>query len=228
MGWFANIIFVEVTIIKKAKSKFKIIDKRSVFIGKDVVVGNNVTIYENNRIEGKTVIKDGAVILPNCYIIDSEIGENAVINYSQSDKAIVGNNCTVGPFARLRPNAVIGDGAKIGNFVEIKNAKIGKGSKVSHLAYVGDADVGENCNIGCGAIFVNYDGVNKHRTTVGNGSFIGSNCNIIAPVNIGDGAYVCAGTTVSSNVNNNDFVIGRVRQEVKENRADRYLKKGEK
>ncbi|MBR2322952.1 MAG: hypothetical protein IKA54_05110 [Clostridia bacterium] len=139
----------------------------------------------------------------------------------------MGKNCTVGPFARLRPNAVIGDGAKIGNFVEVKNSSVGKGCKVSHLAYVGDADLGENCNIGCGAIFVNYDGVNKHRTTVGNGCFIGSNCNVIAPVKIDDGAYVCAGTTITSNLASGDFAIGRVKQVVKPNRADRYLKKGE-
>ena len=115
------------------------------------------------------------------------------------------------------------DNAKIGNFVEIKNATVGKGTKVSHLAYVGDADLGDNCNIGCGAIFVNYDGVNKHRTTVGDGCFIGSNCNIIAPVSIDSKSYICAGTTVTENIKTDDFVIGRVRQQVKENRAHKYL-----
>jgi bifunctional UDP-N-acetylglucosamine pyrophosphorylase/glucosamine-1-phosphate N-acetyltransferase len=99
---------------------------------------------------------------------------------------------------------------------------------VSHLAYVGDADLGDNCNIGCGAIFVNYDGVNKHRTSVGNSCFIGSNCNIIAPVSIEDQSYICAGTTVTENIKYDDFVIGRVRQEVKENRAHEYLNKEKK
>ncbi len=200
-------------------------DKKSVFIGKNVIIGENVTIYENNRIDGNTIIKDGAVILPNCYIVDSLIGENSVINHSQSELAEIGSNCTIGPFARLRPKAKILSGAKIGNFVEIKNATVGRGTKVSHLAYVGDADLGDNCNIGCGAIFVNYDGVNKHRTTVGNGCFIGSNCNIIAPVEIESKSYICAGTTVTDRVNSDDFVIGRVRQQVKENRAHEYLNK---
>ena len=200
-------------------------DKKSVFIGKNVIIGENVTIYENNRIDGNTIIKDGAVILPNCYIVDTLIGENSVINHSQSELAEIGSNCTIGPFARLRPKAKILSGAKIGNFVEIKNATVGKGTKVSHLAYVGDADLGDNCNIGCGAIFVNYDGVNKHRTTVGNGCFIGSNCNIIAPVEIESKSYICAGTTVTDRVNSDDFVIGRVRQQVKENRAHEYLNK---
>ena len=119
---------------------------------------------------------------------------------------------------------MLGKKVKVGNFVEIKNANVGDGTKVSHLAYVGDADVGENCNIGCGAIFVNYNGKSKSRTKVGNNSFIGSNCNIIAPVNIEKNTYVCAGTTITENVNEDDFVIGRVRQVVKENRAHEYLK----
>ncbi len=204
-------------------------DKRSLFIDSSVIIGDNVTIYENNRIEGKTIIEDGVTIFPNCLIKDTVIGENTEMNFSQSDKAIIGKHCSVGPFARLRPNAVLDDEVKIGNFVEIKNANIGKGTKVSHLAYVGDADVGKNCNIGCGAIFVNYNGKTKNRTEVGDECFIGSNCNIIAPVTIASRSYVCAGTTVTENVNTDDFVIGRVRQEIKENRAHKYLKekKGE-
>ena len=112
---------------------------------------------------------------------------------------------------------------------EIKNAVIGKGSKVNHLAYVGDAEIGENCNIGCGAIFVNYNGKIKQKSIVKDNCFIGSNCNIIAPVVIEDNSYICAGTTVTKDVKNGDFVIGRVRQEVKENLAKKYLKefKGE-
>ena len=208
----------------KHGKNLKLIDKRSIFIQNTVVIGNNVTIYENNRIDGNTVIKDGAIILPNCHLIDSVIGENSVINHTQSDNATVGKNCQVGPFARLRPHSYIGDGAKIGNFVEVKNSTIGKNSKVSHLAYVGDADIGENCNIGCGAIFVNYNGKNKFRTTVGDDCFIGSNANIVAPVKIENKAYICAGTTVTENIESDDFVIGRVRQEIKKNRAHEYLK----
>lgn len=202
----------------------KLVDKKSVFIDKTVKVGDNVTIYENNRIEGDTVIGDNVTIMPGCYIKDCKIGNGSVITSSHCDSAVVGEGCTVGPFARLRPCAEIKDGAKIGNFVEIKNAVIGEGTKVSHLAYVGDADVGKNCNIGCGAIFVNYDGKTKSRTTVKDDCFIGSNCNIIAPVVIEKGSYICAGTTIVDDVNKDDFVIGRVRPTVKGNRAHEYLK----
>lgn len=208
---------------KKGKN-LKILDKKSVFIDSTVVIGNNVTIYENNRIMGNTIIKDNVTILPGCFIVDTVIEDGSKINASQLDNALVEKDCDVGPFARLRPKAVIKSNAKIGNFVEIKNATIGMGSKVSHLAYVGDADIGENCNIGCGAIFVNYNGRTKNRTTVGDQCFIGSNCNIIAPVNIESKSYICAGTTVTENVMTDDFVIGRVRQEVKQNRAHKYLK----
>ena len=199
-------------------------DKKSVFIDKTVKIGDNVIIYENNRIEGNTEINDGAVILPNCYIKNCKIGKGTTVNCSQAEDAVVGENVSVGPFARLRPKAQIGDNVKIGNFVEIKNALIGDGTKVSHLAYVGDAMVGKNCNIGCGAIFVNYNGKTKSRTIVGDNCFIGSNCNLIAPVNIASDSYICAGTTITDDVNTDDFVIGRVRQQVKEGRAHKYLK----
>ena len=205
----------------------KILDKKSVFIDKTVKIGNNVTIYENNRIEGDTEIGDGTVIMPNCYIKNCKIGKGVTFNYSQAEDAIVGDNVSVGPFARLRPKADIHENAKIGNFVEIKNAVIGTGTKVSHLAYVGDATVGKNCNIGCGAIFVNYNGKAKNKTIVGDNCFIGSNCNLIAPVNIQSDSYICAGTTVTEDVKTDDFVIGRVRQEIKENRAHKYLKNKE-
>ncbi len=204
-------------------------NEHSVFIDSSVIIGDNVTIYENNRIEGETIIENGVTILPNSFIKDTVIGENTEINCSQTDKAIIGKKCSVGPFARLRPNAVLDDEVKIGNFVEIKNANVGKGTKISHLAYVGDADIGKDCNIGCGAIFVNYNGKEKNRTKVGDECFIGSNCNVIAPVEISSRSYICAGTTVTENVKTDDFVIGRVRQETKENRAHKYLKekKGE-
>lgn len=208
----------------KHGKNLKIIDKKSVFIDPAVKIGDNVTIYENNRIEGETVIGDGVTILPNCYIKNTVIGDGSMFNYSQSEDATVGKNVSVGPFARLRPKADIRDNAKIGNFVEIKNALIGEGTKVSHLAYVGDADLGKNCNIGCGAIFVNYNGRTKSRTTVGDNCFIGSNCNVIAPVTIESDSYICAGTTVTDDVKTDDFVIGRVRQEIKEGRAHKYLK----
>lgn len=204
-------------------------NKRNTYIDKTVKIGDNVTIYENNRIEGETKIGDNVVIYPNCYIKDCIIESNVVIDNSHMVGAYVGKKSTIGPYARLRPNANIKEEVKIGNFVEIKNAVVGKNSKISHLAYVGDAEIGENCNIGCGVIFVNYNGKEKNKTFVGDNCFIGSNCNIIAPVKIEKNCYICAGTTVTENVNNDDFVIGRVRQEVKKKTAHKYLKqfKGE-
>lgn len=204
---------------------YKILDKKSVYIDKSVKIGKGVIIYENNRIEGNSIIDDRAIIMPNCYIKDSIIGKNTIINASQLESAKVGENCLVGPYARLRPKADVKDNAKIGNFVEIKNAVIGRNTKVSHLAYVGDADVGEDCNIGCGVIFVNYNGKTKSRTIVKDNCFIGSNCNVIAPVVINDNSYICAGTTLTDDTNNGDFIIGRVRPTVKEGRAKDYLKK---
>jgi bifunctional UDP-N-acetylglucosamine pyrophosphorylase / glucosamine-1-phosphate N-acetyltransferase len=143
------------------------------------------------------------------------------VKQSVLSQAEVGALTTVGPFAYLRPGTVLGEDVKIGDFVEIKNAKLGNGSKVSHLSYVGDAVVGENVNIGCGAITVNYDGYNKSVTEIGDDAFIGSNVNLIAPVKIGKGAYVVAGSTVTHTVNDNDLAIGRARQENKPGYADK-------
>lgn len=199
-------------------------DKKTIFIGDSVIIGENVVIYENNRIEGNTVIGDNVVLLPNNYIVDTVIGEGTTINYSQSEDAVIGKNCKIGPFSRLRPKAKLGDDVHVGNFVEIKNANVGDGTKANHLAYVGDADIGKGCNIGCGAIFVNYNGKIKQRSVVGDNCFIGSNCNVIAPVVIEKNSYVCAGTTVTHNVKEDDMVIGRVREQVYENRAHNYLK----
>lgn len=217
------------------------INADGLYIEPSVKVGKNVTFYGNSFLFGETVIGDNCVIYPNNFVKDSVIGagctlypnnyiensvieENVKIKSSDIAEAKVETGAEVGPFSRLRPKAVVGKNAKVGNFVEIKNAVLGEGSKASHLTYVGDADIGKDCNIGCGAIFVNYNGRNKNRSSVGDNSFIGSNCNVIAPVNIGDGAYVCAGTTITENVDGGDFVIGRSRQEVKKNRAKNYLK----
>lgn len=199
-------------------------DKKSIFIDKTVKIGNNVTIYENNRIEGNTVIEDGAVLLPNNYIVDSVIGKDCKVNHSQLESAVMGEGCLIGPFARLRPGTVLKNQVHIGDFVEIKNAVLDDGTKANHLAYVGDADVGKNCNIGCGAVFVNYNGRIKQRSIVGDNCFIGSNCNVIAPVKIDSDSYICAGTTITEDIESDDFVIGRVKQVVKKGRAHKYLK----
>ena len=203
----------------------RLLDEKSIFIGESVVIGDGVTVYENNRMEGECVIGDGAIIYPANFIKDSRIGRGATVDASRIESAEIGDGVSIGPYARLRPGARIMEGAHIGNFVEVKNATVGRRTKIGHLAYVGDVDIGDDCNIGCGAIFVNYDGRAKHRTTVGDNSFIGSNCNVIAPANIGKNSYIAAGTTVTDEVLENDFVIGRVRQTNKPARAEKYLKK---
>ncbi len=200
----------------------KFLNRESCFISENVIFGDNVTVYENNHIEGDCYIGDNTTLLPGNFIINSCIGNNCKIHSSIIEDSSLKDNIKIGPYAHLRPNSKIDNDCKIGNFVEIKNSIVGKGSKISHLAYVGDADIGENCNIGCGVIFANYNGKTKNKTKIGNHVFIGSNSNIIAPVTIEDDSYICAGTTITQEVNKNDFVIGRVRQENKPNKADKY------
>ena len=194
------------------------------YIEETVVLGENVKIYPNVYLLGNTKVGDGTVIYPNTTIENSVIGENCVIKSSFIEDSEIRNNVHIGPFAHIRPNSTICDDCKIGNFVEVKASTLGSGTKASHLAYIGDADVGENCNIGCGAIFVNYNGKSKNRTKVGDNCFIGSNCNVVAPVNIATNSYICAGTTITVDTENDDFVIGRCRETIKKNRANKYLK----
>ena len=199
------------------------ISKQLVHIDKEVIIKDNVTIYDNVYILGNTIIEDDVTIFSGTEIRDSVIGKGSVIKYSIIDHAEVGENNKIGPFSRLRPGAKTDKNVLVGNFVEIKNSFIGQDTKASHLAYVGDSDIGKNVNIGCGAIFVNYNGKIKQKSIVKDNAFIGSNCNIIAPVMIGKGAYICAGTTITKDVKEDDFVIGRVRQEHKDGFAKKFL-----
>ena len=208
--------------IGKGENMVKFLNKDSCYIGKNIKFGKNVVIYENNHIDGDCEIGDNVTLLPNNFILYCNIGKNCQIFSSVIEKSQIKNDVTIGPFARVRPGCVIGDGCKIGNFVEIKNSVLGQRNKISHLAYVGDCDIGDDCNIGCGVIFANYNGKSKNRCTLGNHVFVGSNCNIIAPVKIDSDSFICAGTTVTDNVNAGDFVIGRARQENKSGRAKKY------
>lgn len=209
--------------MKKSDAVFLKNDK-GYFIDEEATISENATIYPNVYILGKTNIGDNTIVFPNTIIKDSQIGDNCEIKSSYIEDSVIENNVVIGPFAHIRPNSYISEKCKIGNFVEIKNAKLGKGTKANHLAYVGDADVGEKCNIGCGAIFVNYNGKDKNRSKVGNNVFVGSNCNIVAPLKIEDNTYICAGTTLTIDTKNDDFIIGRVHEIVKSNRAHKYLK----
>lgn len=198
-----------------------IIDPASTYIGADVEIGADTVLYPGTVLKGKTVIGEDCVIGPASEIENCVIRDGAVVKQSVLNQAKVGARASVGPFAYLRPGAVLGQEVKIGDFVEIKNATIGDGSKVSHLSYVGDAEIGKNVNIGCGAITVNYDGYNKSKTEIGDDAFIGSNVNLVAPVTVGKGAFVVAGSTITRSVSENDLAIARARQENKPGYAEK-------
>lgn len=188
------------------------IDPTSVQIGEDVEIGQDTIIYPNVIIEGKTIIGEDCEIGQNTTLKSMVIGDNVSILQSVCLYSTVGANTTVGPFAYIRPECVVGEKVKVGDFVELKKAKIGNSTKMSHLSYVGDAEVGENCNIGCGTITVNYDGKNKFKTIIGNNVFVGCNSNLVAPVTIESNSYVAAGTTVTSTVHDDELAISRVKQ----------------
>lgn len=193
-----------------------LIDVDSTYIDCDVKVGVDTVIYPNTFLKGNTVIGEDCVIGPDSRIEGSVIGNKTTIVDSTVLFSEVANETNVGPYAYVRPNSVIGSNVKVGDFVEIKNSRIGDNTKISHLSYVGDADLGKNVNIGCGVVFVNYDGKNKFRSTVHDDSFIGCNANIVAPVVIENNSYVAAGSTITKDVPAGALAIARVRQENKE------------
>ena len=174
---------------------------------------------KNVCFEGKCKIGKNTKFFGNCLVKNSIVGNNCTIICSVIENSILKDNITVGPFAHIRPNCLVKNGCKIGNFVEIKNSCIFENTKASHLSYVGDSIVGKNCNIGCGVIVANFDGRTKHLTVVGNNVFVGSNCNLISPLTLASGTFVCAGSTVTKNTNNFDFVIARAKQITKPNKA---------
>lgn len=198
-----------------------VIDPASTYIGADVVIGSDTVLLPGNVITGRTVIGEDCKIGPNCELENAKIGDGTSVSHSVVRDSDIGAHVSVGPFAHLRPGANLADGVKVGNFVEVKNADIGQDSKVSHLSYVGDAKVGSRVNIGCGAITVNYDGFNKSLTEIEDDAFVGSNVNLIAPVHVGKGAYVVAGSTITKQVPEGDLAIGRARQENKPGYADK-------
>ncbi len=194
------------------RSGVTIIDPDATYIDADVCIGPDTTVYPGVTIEGSSTIGSGTVLYPGSRIQDSTIGsgttvQNAVILQSQ-----VGDKTTIGPYAYLRPHSVVGNGCRVGDFVEVKNAEIKDGAKVSHLSYIGDGEIGEKSNIGCGVVFVNYDGKTKSKTTVGKNVFVGCNANLVAPVTIHDGAYVAAGSTVTHDVDEDALCVARSRQ----------------
>jgi bifunctional UDP-N-acetylglucosamine pyrophosphorylase / glucosamine-1-phosphate N-acetyltransferase len=203
-----------------------IIDPQNTYIEADVVIGADTTILPGTMLKGNTIIGADCTIGPHSEIVSCQIGDGTVIRQSVAHNSSIGTKVNIGPFAHIRPESIINDDVKIGNFVEIKKAVFGKGSKASHLSYIGDAEVGRDVNIGCGSITVNYDGKNKFLTKIEDEVFIGCNSNLVAPVTIGKGAYVAAGSTITKDVPGNALSIARAHQVNKEDYVDKLnLKK---
>ncbi len=200
---------------KLMASGVTIIDPESTYISPDAKVARDTTIYPNTYIYGSSVVGTGSKIGPSVWLEDCALGRDVWVKFScYITNAKIKDSVTVGPFAHIRPEAEILSNAKIGNFVEIKKSTIGKGSKVPHLSYVGDAYLGESVNIGAGTITCNYDGVNKHRTTIGDNVFIGSDTMLVAPITVGAGAVTGAGSTITKDVPGGALAIARARQTV--------------
>ena len=198
-----------------------VVDPHSVQIDVDVEIGEDTRIEPGTALKGRTAIGARATIGPHTTILASTIGEEAVVRASWLDGAVLERGVTVGPFAYLRPGAHLREGSKVGTFVEIKNSDIGAGTKIPHLSYIGDADVGERSNLGAGTITANYDGREKHRTTIGKRVRGGVDTSLVAPVTVGDDAYTAAGSVVTENVPAGALAVARARQENVEGYAER-------
>jgi bifunctional UDP-N-acetylglucosamine pyrophosphorylase/glucosamine-1-phosphate N-acetyltransferase len=208
-----------VTILEPART----VIEPGVRVGRDTVIHPGVSLL------GATEIGDGCVIHQGAWLRDTRVGTGVTLHpYSVLDGAAVGDVCQVGPFARLRPASRLQEGARVGNFVEVKNAELGAGSKVSHLAYVGDAAVGEKANLGAGVVTCNYDGVRKSRTEIGRGAFIGSDTMLVAPVRVGDDASTAAGSVITKNVPDGALAVGRARQKNLAGRAGGLRRRDDK
>jgi len=194
-----------------------ITDPEHTYIGDGCSIGADTVVLPGTIIGPGCKIGRDCIIGPNANIKGAVIGDGCEINASTIADSNVGNNVNMGPYAYVRPGSTIADNVKVGDFVEVKNSNIGEGTKIAHLTYVGDSDVGKNVNFGCGTVTVNYDSKKKHRTTIGDGAFIGCNTNLVAPVKVGDGAYTAAGSTITEDVPGDALAIARSRQSVKEN-----------
>ena len=210
--------------LAKAEAQFQDL-RRDDFMAAGVTLKDPKTVY----FSWDTEIASDVVIEPNVFFGPGvKIAEGAVIHaFSHIEGATIGAGVSVGPFARLRPGADLAEGAKVGNFVEVKNAKVGKGAKLPHLSYIGDAEIGAKANLGAGTITCNYDGVNKSKTIIGAGAFIGSNSSLVAPVTIGEGAYIASGSVITRDVAPDDLAVARAKQENKPGYASKLRARAE-
>lgn len=203
-----------------------IVDPATAFIGPDVTIGRDTIIHPNVYLEGRTAIGEGCEIQCGVRIVDSIVADNVVVNsYCVIRESRIERGADVGPFAHVRPQSHVGEEAHVGAFVELKKTRMGRGAKAGHLAYLGDAVIGEKVNVGAGVITVNYDGQKKHQTTVEDGAFIGSDAQLIAPVTVGKGAYVAAGSSITEHVPPGALAIGRGKQVNKEGWVEKKNKK---
>lgn len=202
-------------IMKNMLAGVTFIDPSNTYVDDEAEIGEDTIIYPNTLIKGHSVIGKNCEIGPSSTIENTVIGNGTTFKNSVAVNAKIGDCSTVGPFAYIRPDSDIKNNVKIGDFVEIKNSVIGNGTKVSHLTYIGDSDVGEKINFGCGTITVNYDGKNKFRTVIEDNAFIGCNTNLVAPVRVGKGSFIAAGSTITDDVDENSLAIARSRQTVK-------------
>ena len=204
-------------------------DPAAVYVEEEVTVGAGTLLLPGTILRGKTVVGANCQIGPQVMLTDCTVGDGCTINASQCEESTIEPGCQIGPYTHIRPHCVVGEGSKIGAFVQLKNCNLGRGTKMAHLTYVGDSDVGDNCNFGCGTVTCNYDGFQKHRTTIGSNVFVGCNTNFVPPVKVGDGSFIAAATTVTGDVPADAMAIGRTRQEIKEgwaaaNRAQKEKK----
>ena len=199
-------------------SGVSLVDKTRVDIRGDIKAGSDCVIDVNVILEGSVELGNNVEIGANTILTNATIGDNTkILPFSHIESSNIGADCSIGPYARLREGSIVEDGAKIGNFVETKKTKIGKSSKANHFSYLGDAEIGKEVNIGAGTITCNYDGKDKHKTKIGDASFIGTNSSLVAPVNIGKNAYVGAGSTITKDIPDNALGVGRGKQKNKEN-----------
>ena len=196
-----------------------VIDPAHTYVDVDVQVGAESVLLPGTILDGATSVGEGAIIGPSSHLTDCTVGDGAVVHSTRADGAVIGARVEVGPFAHLRPGTRLEADARVGAFVQTKNATVGEGAKLPHLAYVGDADVGAGANGACGVVTVNYDGREKHRTVIGEGAFVGCGTMLVAPVTVGDGAFVGAGSTITDDVPPEALAIARARQVTKEGRA---------
>lgn len=210
-------------IEKHLENGVEFVSTDGVYIAPDAVIGTDTVIYPGTIIKEEVIIGEDCKIGPNTLIQKSTIGDRVKLNSVQCYQSKIHEDADIGPFVHIRPNSEIHHHVHIGDFVEVKNSTIGAGTGISHLTYVGDSDVGKNVNFGCGVVTVNYDGVNKHRCTIGDGAFIGCNTNLVAPVTIGKNGYTGAGSTITKDVPSEALGIARARQEIKEGFSKKKL-----